>query len=147
LYGLAESVLFTGYRGDLATLFKRAEVLIRASINEGVNITTIQAMAAGLPVIGFKTECPKDFVIHGISGWLVGLRDESALSQAIIELSADRRLLWKLGQRARIGVKNYYDKTQIVAFYETLYGAAKKRHFDTLSDMREVMWPNYNPFS
>jgi glycosyltransferase involved in cell wall biosynthesis len=145
-FTLTESVLFTGYRGDLATLFKRADMFLRTSINEGVNMVTIQAMAASLPVIGFKVECRKDFVIHGISGWLVGLRDESALSQAIIKMSADRRLMGKLGQRARIGVKNYYDMTRMVTFYETLYGAVNKRQLNTLSDMREVMWPIYNPF-
>ena len=145
-FGLGESVLFAGYRGDLATLFKRADIFVRASINEGVNMATIQAMAAGLPVIGFKTECRKDFVIHGISGWLVGLCDESALAQAIIKLSADRRLMWELGQRAQTGVRNYFDMTRMITFYERLYGAAKKRQLDKLPDMREVMWPIYNSF-
>lgn len=133
--GLCDSIAFAGYRTDLTALFSRADIFLRTSINEGVNLTTIQAMAAGLPVIGFQNPAPKEIINNGLSGLLVPLGDELALAKAIHQLSEDRSLKRKLGQEGRARVDSYYDIASVVSFYEELYNAIHiRRPLDEVPD-------------
>ena len=145
--GLTESVLFAGYRTDLAAIFARADLYVRPSLKEGNNLATTQAMAAGLPIVGFQTEAVKDFVVHNHSGWLVPVGDILALAHAINHLSRNPALRQRLVQRARIGIQQYHDLERTVSFYEQLYIAlASRQPLHHVPDMREYMWPQFNPF-
>lgn len=49
--GVAEQVHLLGYRNDVAELYKTADVYCLPSIREGLNVSVMEAMASGLPVI------------------------------------------------------------------------------------------------
>jgi glycosyltransferase involved in cell wall biosynthesis len=137
---LTDSVLFAGYRSDLAELFARADIFLRMSVNEGVNLTTIQAMAAGLPTIGFKNPAPKEIISDHINGRLVKLGDAVALGQAISEISGEKELLERLGQTARRRVNQYYSIQNVARFYEYAYEALRdKRDLASAPDMHHTM--------
>jgi glycosyltransferase involved in cell wall biosynthesis len=119
--GLAASVTFTGYRGDLAALFARADMLLRTSVNEGANFVTTQAMAAGLPVIGFVTAAASEIVETERNGLLVPLRDHSALASAIRRLAADRELARCMGAVGRSDMENHYNFTSVMETYIACY--------------------------
>lgn len=137
---LGQSVVFTGYCTALKALFTRADLLLRTSINEGVNLTTIQALAASLPVIGFHNPAPKEVIIHGENGWLTPLGDHGALAAAIDRLSGDEALRARLGQQGRASVRSYYDMRRVVEFYQQVYDAIRRRAaLQTLPDMHESM--------
>ncbi|MFL5802216.1 MAG: glycosyltransferase [Roseiflexaceae bacterium] len=137
---LADSVLFAGYRPDLAELFARADIFLRMSVNEGVNLTTIQAMAAGLPAIGFKNQAPKEIIGDHVNGLLVKIGDVVALGQAISYISGEKALLYRLGQTARVRVSQYYDIQNVARFYEYAYEALCRKHdLASIPDMRSSM--------
>jgi glycosyltransferase involved in cell wall biosynthesis len=48
---LADSVTFIGYRSDVQSLLPSADLYVNSSITEGISITILEAMAAGLPVV------------------------------------------------------------------------------------------------
>jgi glycosyltransferase involved in cell wall biosynthesis len=137
---IADSVLFTGYRSDIEALFSRADMLLRTSINEGVNLTIIQAMAAALPVVGFKNRAPKEIIANGTNGLLVELCDDQALAEEILRLCAEKTLVTRFGQNGRIMVSKYYDIKRVVCFYEEVYKTISvNKPLNSLEDMSEVM--------
>jgi glycosyltransferase involved in cell wall biosynthesis len=138
--GLAESVLFIGYRSDVEALFSRADLLLRASINEGVNLTVIQAMAAALPVIGFKNGAPKEIINNRINGLLVDLCDDYAFAKAIVQICANKALMKHIIYNGRAMVSAYYSIDNVVRFYKSLYEAvSENRSLYLLEDMSNSM--------
>jgi glycosyltransferase involved in cell wall biosynthesis len=125
--GLGDSVVLAGFRDDLANLFARANIFLRTSLTEGVNLTTAQAMAAGVPVVGFRTPSPRDLVDNGINGFLVPLQDEAALAQAVLELADDLNLSKRFAHNARAAIRHRYDWEGVVATYRSLYEAISRR--------------------
>lgn len=49
--GLSQRVKLLGFRQDVAELYKAADVFILPSVREGLNVSVMEAMASGLPVI------------------------------------------------------------------------------------------------
>ena len=49
--GVKEQVHLLGYRNDVAELYKAADAYVLPSIREGLNVSIMEAMASGLPVI------------------------------------------------------------------------------------------------
>jgi glycosyltransferase involved in cell wall biosynthesis len=146
--GLSDSVIFAGYRPNLADLFARADVFLRTSVNEGVNLTTIQAMAAGLPTIGFKNPAPKEIINQGVNGIIVPLGDEVALGHAILSLSSDKDLMHRLGRTGRVKVTDYYDINHVVCFYANLYAAlCKNQPIDSIPNMGSSIYLFNDHFS
>ena len=66
-------------------LLKTADVLVHASLWEGMPNVVLEAMAAGLPVIGTAVEGTEDLVVPGQTGWLVPPREPQILSRVLIE--------------------------------------------------------------
>ena len=49
--GVGEQIHLLGYRTDVVELYKSADVYVLPSIREGLNVSVIEAMASGLPVV------------------------------------------------------------------------------------------------
>jgi len=67
------------------------------TLEDGYNMATLEAMAAGLPVLG--NEHPTSPIQHGKNGFLSD--DPQALRRYAQMLLADRKLAWDMGQEAR----------------------------------------------
>lgn len=50
-FGLTERVKLLGYRTDVAELYQTADVYVLPSVREGLNVSIMEAMASGLPVV------------------------------------------------------------------------------------------------
>jgi glycosyltransferase involved in cell wall biosynthesis len=139
--GITDSVVFTGYRSDIIELFTRADMLLRASVNEGVNLTVIQAMAAALPIVGFENWAPKEIISANTSGLLIELCNTRAFSEAILQLCSDQALMTRLGQNGRAMVSTYYNINKVVRFYEQLYESiSADKPLSSLEDMSDIMF-------
>lgn len=49
--GMTEQIRLLGYRSDVAELYKAADIYVLPSLREGLNISVMEAMASGLPVV------------------------------------------------------------------------------------------------
>jgi glycosyltransferase involved in cell wall biosynthesis len=139
---VADTVIFAGHRSDLAALFTRADINLRTSINEGVNFITIQAMAAGLPIIGLQVGAAKEVIKHMVTGLLVAVGDSGALADAINLLCVDADLAQTLGSQARTQVRSYYSIDKIAHIYTQMYrlismGVSARQIPDMSSTMEE----------
>jgi glycosyltransferase involved in cell wall biosynthesis len=100
--GIAASVRFTGYRGDVPELLAAMDVMAApATAVEGLGYAVLEAMSAGVPVVASRCGGPAECLVHGESGLLVPPGDVAALAEGLAGLLRDARLREKLGAAAR----------------------------------------------
>jgi glycosyltransferase involved in cell wall biosynthesis len=87
--GLEEKVRFLGFREDITDLLRAADIFCVSSYLEGLGTSTLDAMAAGLPVVATRVGGIPEIVADGVSGVLVAPRDPRAMADAIVALAAD----------------------------------------------------------
>lgn len=126
--GLEECVAFLGWRDDLAELLSSWEVYIQSSVMEPFGLATVEAMAAGLPVVATEVGGLPEIVENGRTGWLVPARDAQALAARIRELLQDPEQRRAMGEAGRESARNHFSvesmTTQIVEVYEEVLRAA-----------------------
>jgi glycosyltransferase involved in cell wall biosynthesis len=117
--GLADQVIFTGFRRDVARVLSQIQVSVLPSLSEGLSNTLLESMAAGVPVIatlvGGNSEAVKD------AGLLVPPRDSQALAQAICGVLGDRALATRLGQAGRQRIVSSFSLEKMVRDTEDFY--------------------------
>jgi glycosyltransferase involved in cell wall biosynthesis len=88
--GIAEHVTFTGALPfeEVPCHLKAADMFPFASVTETQGLVTMEAMAAGLPVVAVNASGTRDIVEHGKQGFLVE-NDADALARGIGKLLAD----------------------------------------------------------
>ncbi len=84
--------------GDIRPLLAQADALIMASRNEGYGRVTVEALQAGVPVVGYDAGATTEILEDG--GGLLVPPDVSALRDAMYEVSTDHELLRRLTAQA-----------------------------------------------
>jgi len=126
ILNLKEKIIVTGWRNDIAKTLSCLDIFVLTSLWEGLPISILEAMAAGLPVVATDTGGISEVVLHGKTGYLVRPRDIKALQERLREL-LDKPYLRKEFGRLAVSVvdSNKYsidsmlkDTTQL---YENLF--------------------------
>lgn len=94
---LQKQVHLLGYRNDIFRLYQGADIYVLPSIREGLNVSLMEAMASGLPVICSRIRGNMDLVSHQKGGFLCNVNSESEIIEAMKALS-DKRLRRKMGK-------------------------------------------------
>lgn len=120
--GLKGSVVFAGVRRDMPRIYALLDLVVSASLREGLPLSLLEALAAGCPVIATRVGDVPRIVRDGITGILVEPGDEAGLAQAILDLLKDASLRDKLGQEGKRLVEEYFTAERMARDYATLYG-------------------------
>lgn len=107
--GLADSVLFLGFRTDVPRLLEAVDVLALPSLYEGMPLTAIEASAMARPVVATAVDGTPEVVRDGVTGLLVPPADPSALAEAIGRLLRDPDRAAEMGRRGRAWVLERFD--------------------------------------
>ncbi|HEV2591706.1 MAG TPA: glycosyltransferase family 4 protein [Gaiellaceae bacterium] len=107
--GLDERVRFAGERDDVPQLLADAGVFVLASRSEGLPISVLEAMAAGLPVVASDVGGLREQVVDGETGYLVPAGDVTALTDALARLLDDPALRERIGAAARARAEELFD--------------------------------------
>jgi glycosyltransferase involved in cell wall biosynthesis len=101
--GADARLVLTGYRHgvELARLYACAEVFVFPSLTETFGNVLLEAMASGLPAVGFDVPGPRDVIRDGQTGRLVSPVSAEALGKAMGELATDAALCRRMGLAAR----------------------------------------------
>ena len=124
LKGLSSRVHFLGPRRDLGNLLAAMDVFVLPSLWEGLPLSMVLAMGAGVPVVATTVAGIPEVIDDGRTGLLVPPRDASALGRALARLLSDPNLHRQMSADARnavlprFGVDRYVDS--VVALYDRL---------------------------
>ncbi len=104
-----------GYRSDVAAVLAAADVFVLPSHFEGLPMSIIEAMLAGLPVVATGIRGPREQVVDGVTGLLVPPGVVPPLATALNRLVADPALRAGMGAAGRSRAVERYDEARIVA--------------------------------
>jgi len=119
--GVSSLVHFLGTRRDLPRLFRAMDLFIQPSLWEGLPLTLLMAMGAGLAVVGTQVSGVTEVIADGANGWLVPPGDSQALAHAIIELYRQPGLRSRMGEAARQKVAGNYSQQAMLRRLEEVY--------------------------
>ena len=108
--GMAGKVRFTGFldRRGLSDLFARCNVLVFPSVfQEPFGISQVEAMAAGLTVIGSGTGGSGEVLRDGVDGLLFKAEDHEALADRLRSLVRDRAAWQRMALSGRDRARDF----------------------------------------
>jgi glycosyltransferase involved in cell wall biosynthesis len=105
---LADRVRFLGLRRDVPALLQCMDVVAMASLNEGLPLAVLEAMASARPVVATDVGGVQEIVEDGVSGVLVRAREPGAMGRAVHELLEEPARRQNLGAAARARVLEHF---------------------------------------
>lgn len=108
--GIADHVHFLGYRSDAAELYGACDLFAFMTYREGLPVSLMEAMAAGMPIVCTRVRGNTDLIQDNVSGVFVE-NDPSALAEAALALFRDPERRAKLGAGAAEAVKPFDAET------------------------------------
>ncbi len=101
--GLQNCVEFVGYQsqGEVRRWLNQTAVFVLPSFAEGVPVSLMEAMAAGVPVVTTQIAGVSELVEDGVSGFLVPPGDGESLGDRLSQLLTDAALRQQMGTAGR----------------------------------------------
>jgi glycosyltransferase involved in cell wall biosynthesis len=121
--GLESSVRFLGHREDARDLLAACDLYANSSISEGISLTILEAMAAGLPVVATRVGGTPE-IVDLTCGCLVPARDPQALATILTTLAGDASRRTELGRAGRARVEERFTLERMISEYRDAYYAA-----------------------
>ncbi|HFK1432570.1 TPA: glycosyltransferase family 4 protein [Bacillus cereus] len=118
--GIEKNVRFLGFRNDVPEICLASDLFIFPSYQEGLPVSVMEAMAAGLPVICSSIRGNIDLIDDGKGGYLNSPEDVDGFAASLGKLIKDVSLREVMGARNLQEVKKY-DKTVVKEQMKTLY--------------------------
>ncbi|MDP2928050.1 MAG: glycosyltransferase family 4 protein [Candidatus Omnitrophota bacterium] len=119
--GLGGSIAFIPEAKNTKDLLAAMDIFVMPSLQEGLGLALLEAMAQGVAVVGSAVGGIKTLIQDKLNGLLVAPADVPALAQAIITLLNDSRLRRNLGARAREFIIANFSKEEMVDKTEIVY--------------------------
>jgi glycosyltransferase involved in cell wall biosynthesis len=126
--GIKENVLFIPRASNTRDLLSAMDIFVMPSLQEGLGLALMEAMAQGVAVVGSAVGGIKTLIQDRVNGLLVAPADSAALAQAIIGLCNDPALRRALGSRAREFIMANFSKEEMVDKTEIVYQQSLKNN-------------------
>jgi len=119
--GVSKHIAFLGEQLRMGRLFAQADLFVLPSEQESFGLAALEALASGVPVVATEVGGLPEVVRHAETGWLVPVRNPTALAAAILKLLADEPLRAAMGRAARTDALERFRPEPVVARVEALY--------------------------
>ena len=119
--GVSEVVSFLGWRNDADELMAAFDIYVAPSLWEGLSISLLEAMSAGLPIVATDVGDNSKVIKNGLSGLLVPPGDADALGDALQEMINKRDEAKRMGEAASSYYMSHLTVDHMVENYDHLY--------------------------
>ena len=121
--GIRSQIHFLGFRKDVEKLCGAADIFLFASVQEGLPVAVMEAMACGLPIVASKIRGNSDLIDSGKGGYLVQPKDVDGFAKAIISVIKDKKKVESMENYNFEKIKEYSKEKvidQMAKLYESL---------------------------
>jgi glycosyltransferase involved in cell wall biosynthesis len=118
---LRSKTAFAGQRGDMPNVYAACDIFVLPSLNEGLPMTVLEAMAAARPVIASNVGAIPTVVRNGETGLLVEPCDAAGLKAALDLLLGDPALSSRLANNGHDWVRRNFTSEGMAASYQRMY--------------------------
>jgi glycosyltransferase involved in cell wall biosynthesis len=119
--GIADRVIFLGFREDVDDLLAACDLVVLPSLREGLSIALLEAMAAGKPIIATSIGSHLELASQAEMARLVPPADAHAICASILRFARDPLLMARLGTSARALFESRYTEDRMLNSYRQLY--------------------------
>jgi glycosyltransferase involved in cell wall biosynthesis len=120
-YGLQSSVVLAGQQSNMPAVYAAMDIFVLPSLNEGLPMTVLEAMAASKPVIATSVGAIPSVIRDGETGLLVAPKDSEGLRNAVASLLNDPGRRKRLGDQAHAWVSQNYTSEAMALKYREMY--------------------------
>lgn len=103
-------VVFTGMRSDIPELLAASDIFCLPTYREGMPVSTLEAMAMGLPVVTTDIRGCREEIRDGKTGYLLKPRAVRPLARKLRRLVGSPKLRQEMGAAARADAERYFDR-------------------------------------
>ena len=124
--GIANRVVFAGYRKDAALLLGVMDLFVLPSRSEGLSVALLEASAAGVPVLATDVGENAALLKHGECGILLHDNESdwaNVIEEQVCALSSDSSAMRERTLKAKKRVLSYYSQESTLDMYEREYAA------------------------
>jgi glycosyltransferase involved in cell wall biosynthesis len=107
--GLEDRVTFVGALPHIAEFLSDLDIFVLSSLNEGLPLVLLEAMAAGLPIVATRAGGVEEAALDGANAYLANVGDSSDLAQAMVRMARAPNL----AQMGTLGQKIVQDRFRI----------------------------------
>lgn len=128
--GIADRVYLTGPAdaARVAEHYQESHIFCLTSLQEGLPVSLLEAMAHGLPVVATAVGAIPEVVTDGVEGFLVQVDDSRALVERLRTLINDSGTARAMGTAGRAKVAAQFGLNQVAANVLALYAAITGDH-------------------
>lgn len=123
---LERNIFFVPPVAETAEVLSAMDIFVLPSLEEGLGLSLMEAMAAGRAVIGSDIGGIRSLIKDRETGLLVPAADKDRIACAISELLDNPGLRESLGTQARIFIKNNFSQSRMLSETEKIYYACLK---------------------
>lgn len=116
-----DQIVALGARDDPEDLLPDVDVLLQPSGSEAFGLAALEAMACGVPVVGYAVGGLPEVVVDGQTGYLVPFRDVQTLAMRARRLVDHPSLRERMGRAGRQRAETVFARERAVERHEDLY--------------------------
>ena len=123
--GVRDRVKLLGFRKDIAELHKAADIFVFPSLQEGLPVAVMEAMASGLPIVASKIRGNEDLISNNQGGYLVNPMDSEQVAKAIEKMIQNPKKREKMEKRNLEIIAKYGQETvlqKMDEFFDEIVG-------------------------
>ena len=123
--GVRDRLKLLGFRKDIAELHKAADIFVFPSLQEGLPVALMEAMASGLPIVASKIRGNEDLISNNQGGYLVNPTDSEQVAKAIEKMIQNPEKREKMEERNLEIITKYGQETvlqKMDEFFDEIVG-------------------------
>ncbi len=119
--GLEGNVRLLGWQPDLYPVMGEWDIYVQPSVLEPFGVAAVQAMHAGLPVVGTRGGGLEEIILDDTTGILVEAENPRAIAAAVLRLAKDPALRNAMGERGRCRAQEEFSPQRMAAALGGIY--------------------------